>query len=137
MFYRNVLIPIDGTDASDELVAFICSLQKHKPGEIHIVYAIEIPRSLPLSECPPDKLADAKKSLRKAELIAIKVGAKIETRILYARTAEDSIISTAEDLQCDMIAITQSNQKVGLFSNTSMSIYKRAKCSVCLVNLRG
>jgi nucleotide-binding universal stress UspA family protein len=136
MIYRNVLIPIDGSKSSDELVTFICSLQKQIPGEIHIVYVIEVPRSLPLNECPPDKLELARRSLRKSELIAVKTEAVISTQIIFARTAEDSIIKTAEDMNCDMIAITQSNSKASLFSNTSMSIYKRAKCSVCLVNLR-
>lgn len=136
MFYNNVLIPIDGTKSSDELVTFICSLQKQMPGEIHVVFVIEVPRSLQLNDCPPDKLELARKSLRKSELIAAKIEAKISTQIIYARTAEDSIIRTAEDMNCDMIAIAQNSQKTSFFSNTPMSIYKRAKCSVCLVNLR-
>lgn len=134
--YRNILVPADGTAASEEVIRFVCSLQKTVQGDIHIVHVVEVPRSLPLNECPPDKLNEARRIIKAAEEISLEYDAKVQTQIIYARTAEDSILSTAEDLRCDMIAIAQSNQKLRLFSNAALNIYQRAKCSVWLINIR-
>lgn len=134
--YKNILVPADGTPASEEVIRFVCSIQKFVRGEIHIVYVAEVPRSLPLNECPPEKLSEARDVIKHAGEIAAECGAEILSQIIYARTAEDSILSTAEDLGCDMIAIAQNNQRLKLFANTALNIYQRAKCSVLLVNIR-
>lgn len=134
--YKNILVPADGTSASEEIIRFVCSLQHLIQGDIHIVCVVEVPRSLPLNECPPEKLKEARSVIKASEEIAMEYKARVQTQIIYARTAEDSIMATADELKCDLIAIAQNNQKLKLFANTALNIYQRAKCSVWLVNIR-
>lgn len=130
----NILIPTDGKQTSEDIIEFICSIQKVVECKINVVYVIEVPRSLPLEIKQPEKSEMASDILEKASKIAEKYSVEIFTSVIYSRTIEDSIITTAQDLKCDVIAISQDNQKLRIFSNMASNIYQRAKCSVWLFN---
>jgi nucleotide-binding universal stress UspA family protein len=132
--YKNILIPSEGSKTSENVIEFICSIQKVVNAIINIVYVVEVPRNLPLGSLMPEKTEAAKLAISTAENIAKKYDVHINTSIIYARTIEDTIITTAEDLKCDVIAIAQENQKLRIFSNTTSNIYQKAKCSVLLFN---
>jgi nucleotide-binding universal stress UspA family protein len=132
--YKNILIPFEGSKTSENVIEFICSIQKVVNAIINIVYVVEVPRNLPLGSLMPEKTEAAKLAINAAENIAKKYDVHINTSIIYARTIEDTIITTAEDLRCDVIAIAQENQKLRIFSNTTSNIYQKAKCSVLLFN---
>lgn len=132
--YKNILIPTDGKRTSEDVIEFICSIQKVINAVINVVYVIEVPRNLPLGAEMPDKVEGARLAINRAKDIAAKYGVNINTSVIYARTMEDSIIATAQELKCDVIAIAQDNQKLRIFSNAASNIYQRAKCSVWLFN---
>lgn len=134
MLYKNILIPTDGTSTSESVIDFICKIHSAIDVEIHVVYVIEVPRNLPLATMIPEKAEFARAAIKAAEDIAERYEARMNTSIIYARTIEDSIINTAVDLKCDVIAIAQDNKKLRIFSNTASNIYQRAKCSVWLFN---
>lgn len=134
MIYKSILIPTDGSVTSENVIEFICSVQKVVNAVINVIYVVEVPRNLPLGAIVPEKSEIAKNSLNAAQEIADKYSVKINTSIIYARTSEDSIITTADQLKCDVIAIAQDNQKLRIFSNTASNIYQRANCSVWLFN---
>lgn len=134
MIYRNILIPTDGTKANEDVIEFICSIQKVIQSVIHCLYVLEVPRNLPLDAEMPDRLAIAKAVIDKAVAIAQKYQVNLNTSIVYARSAEDAVISTAGDLKCDVIAIAQDNHKLGIFANTAATIYQKAKCNIWLFN---
>ena len=132
--YKNILIPTDGSKTSENVIEFICSIQQVVKAVINIVYVVEIPRNLPLGTILPEKADPAKAAIEAALQIARKYDVPINSQIIYARTTEDTILTTAEDLQCDVIAIAQDNKKLRIFSNTTSNIYQKAKCSVLLFN---
>lgn len=132
--YKNILIPSDGSKTSENVIEFICSIQKVVNANINIVYVIEVPRNLPLGTILPEKAEAAKSAIENALAIAKKYDVTINSSIIYARTIEDTIITTSEDLQCDVIAIAQDNKKLRIFSNTTSNIYQKSKCSVWLFN---
>lgn len=134
MTYKSILIPTDGSKTCETVIEFICSIQKDVGAVINVIYVVEIPRNLPLGTIIPEKVEQANLALKSSQRIAEIYDAHINTSIIYARTSEDSILSTAEDLNCDVIAIAQDNQKLRIFSNTASNIYQRAKCSVWLFN---
>ena len=134
MICKNILIPTDGKQASEDIIDFICSIQAGIGAVIHIVYVVEVPRNLPLGTMVPEKVDAAKEAISNAQKIAEKHHTTVNTTIIYARTVEDSIIATAEDMHCDVIAIAQDNQKLRIFANAASNIYQRAKCSVWLFN---
>ncbi|MCX8130595.1 MAG: universal stress protein [Clostridia bacterium] len=137
MAYKNILIPTDGTLVSETIIDFICSIQKVMNAVINVVYVIEVPRNLPLGAQIPEKAEVAQTAINRVREIAEKHDVQVNTSIIYARTAEDSILSTAQELKCDVIAIAQDNQKLRIFSNTTSNIYQRSKCSVWLFNNKG
>lgn len=134
MDYKNILIPTDGTQTSESIIEFICSLQPVMKANINVVYVIEVPRNLPLGEPIPGKVEMAQQAIGRVRDIAEKYDVQLNALIIYARTLEDSIISTAQELKCDVIAIAQDNQKLRIFANVASNIYQRAKCSVWLFN---
>lgn len=136
MTYKNILILADGTPASEAVIRFICGNQKEGEVVIHIVYVAEVPRSLPLSECPENILSTARTAIANAQKIADELQTPVLTQIIYARATEDAVLKTAEDLKCDLIALAQNNQKLRLIANVAQGIYQRAKCSVCLMNVK-
>ena len=134
MAYKSILIPTDGTQINENIIEFICSIQQVMNAVINVVYVIEVPRNLPLGEPMPEKVELAQQAINRVRDIAGKYEAQLNTSIIYARTIEDSIISTAQEFKCDVIAIAQDNQKLRIFSNIASNIYQRAKCSVWLFN---
>ena len=134
MLCKNILIPTDGKQSSEDILESICSVQRVTGAKITVIYLIEVPRNLPLHAEMPDKVETARMAINTAVKIAEKYDVNIETSIIYSRSAEDSILATAEDLKCDVIAIAQDNQRLRIFANMASSIYQRAKCSVWLFN---
>lgn len=136
MEFKSIMIPLDGTPSNEEMVEFFCSLQKALNSELFLVRVVEVPRNLPLDAELPELAAAAKSSIQNAVRISEKYGVPLNTSIIYARSSEDAIISTASDLKVDVIAIAQDNHKLGIFANAAANIYQRAKCSVWLFNNR-
>ena len=134
MLYKSILIPTDGDVWSNNTIDFICSIQNTVNAKIYVVSVVVIPRSLPLDANIPELIEPAKNAIKQAEEIAAKYNIEIDTSIIYSRVVEESILHTAEDFECDVIAIAHNNQKLRLFSNVSSNIYQRAKCNVWLFN---
>ncbi|MGE5582660.1 MAG: universal stress protein [Bacillota bacterium] len=134
MKYQNILIPTDGSKSNQEVIRFICSIQKVTGSNILVVFVIEVPRNLPLDANLPVKTEQAKEVLKEVANIAEEYQARVDTSIIYARSAEEAIIATADDHQCDVIAISQDDHRLSIFANKASTIYQKAKCSVWLFN---
>lgn len=134
MAYKNILLPTDGTQTCENIIEFICSIQKVMNAVINVVYVIEVPRNLPLGAPVPEKVEMAQQAVGRVRDMASRYDVTVNISIIYARSMEDSIISTAQELKCDVIAIAQDNQKLKIFSNTVSNIYQRAKCNIWLFN---
>ena len=48
MIFRNILVPVIGTEADEEAIRLGCRLAKKNKGRIWAVYVITVKRSLPL-----------------------------------------------------------------------------------------
>ncbi|NJD03232.1 MAG: universal stress protein [Ruminiclostridium sp.] len=134
MKYKCILIPTDGSASSEQVIELVCSMKDVLNTTIHVIYIMEIPRNLPLGAIIPEKAGSAKAALQNAQKIADRYDVRINTSTIYARTSEDTIISTSEELKCDVIAIAQDNRKLRIFSNMALNINQRAKCNVWIFN---
>lgn len=134
MIYKNILIPTNGGKAYEDIIEFICSIQPVIQAEIHVTYMLEVPRNLPLDADLPDKSNLARAALDQAVKIGRKYQVSLNTSVVFTRSAEDAVISTAEDLKCDVIVIVQDNHKLGIFGDAAAAIYQKAKCNVWLFN---
>ncbi|MCL6588876.1 MAG: universal stress protein [Firmicutes bacterium] len=134
MIYKNILIPTDGSKAYEDIVEFICSIYPVIQAQIHVAYMLEVPRNLPLDADLPDKSSFARAVLDKAVKTGEKYQAPVSTSVVFTRSAEDAVISTAGELKCDLIVIVQDNHKLGFFGDAAAAIYQKAKCNVWLFN---
>lgn len=132
--YNNILIPTDGKKSSEYVIDFICAAKGIIDAGINVVYVIEVPRNMPLHAEIPEKVELANNALKNARRIAEKYNVEINTSTIYARTIADSVLSTAENLKCDLIVLAQDSKKLRIFANKASSIYQRSKCSVWLFN---
>lgn len=134
--YKRVLIYTDGKPHSERVIDFFCAIQKVQNATINVVYVIEVPRSLPINAHLPKEMELAKRAMEATEEIAARHEISVNISVIYARSMEYSVISTAEELKCDVIAIAQDNEKLRIFRNAASNIYEKAKCSVWLFNDR-
>ena len=68
--FKSVLVPVNGSEASNMAVEFACTLAKRNKGKVHVVHVIEVRRSLPLDA---DLVAEAQRGediLSQAEVVA-------------------------------------------------------------------
>lgn len=136
MTYKNILVPLDGGKASLDVIELVCSFQKVAQATIHAVFVIEVPRNLPLDADMPEKVEFARSILNRVSNLAQGYDVVLHTAIVYARSTGEVIVSTASDLNCDVIAIAQDNHKLSIIPDAAATIYHKAKCHVWMFNFK-
>ena len=131
---KTILIPSDGTQRTEQIIDFICSIGNMLSLKIIVAYVIEVPRDMPLHSSIPGSDIKANDAIKHALSIAFRHDIRIETTKIFARNADDCIISTAQEMKCDIIALAHESAKYKFVTSPSMNIYQRAKCDVWLFN---
>jgi nucleotide-binding universal stress UspA family protein len=131
---KKILIPSDGTQRTEKVIDFICSIGNILTLNIVVVYIVEVPRDLPLHNSMPEQDAMAASAMSRAEEIALKYKVPIHTTKIFARNTDDCIVATAQEMKCDIVALAHENPKYKFIASPSMNIYQRAKCNVWLFN---
>jgi nucleotide-binding universal stress UspA family protein len=92
---KEILVPVDGSEASLDAVALACTLAKRNRGKVYAVYVIEVARSLPL-DAPMGAEADrGEHILEEAERVAKENDYELEGELLQARDAGHAIVDEA------------------------------------------
>jgi nucleotide-binding universal stress UspA family protein len=92
---KEILVPVDGSEASLDAVALACALAKRNRGKVYAVYVIEVARSLPL-DAPMGAEADkGERILEEAERVAKENDYELEGELLQARDAGHAIVDEA------------------------------------------
>ncbi|GAI42626.1 unnamed protein product [marine sediment metagenome] len=105
MTLRNILVPVDGSDASMEAVSLACTTAKRNKGKVYVVYVIEVHRSLPLdADLKPDVMK-GEEVLDRAERCAEEVDFQAEGELLQARDAAHAIVDEAIERGVDGIIL--------------------------------
>jgi len=102
---KEILVPVDGSEASMEAVSLACATAKRNKGKVHVVYVVEVHRSLPLDA---DMGADARKGeeiLDRAERLAEEADFEVEGQLLQARDASHAIVDEAIERGVDAIIL--------------------------------
>ena len=134
MHNKKILIPSDGNPKTEDIITLICALGKTFSFKIVFLYIVIVPRDLQLHSRVAEYEELAEKTLEKALKIAKSHGVEIETEKVYARNLEDSILSSALELKCDVIALAHEDAKYKFIPSPSANIYQRAKCDVWIFN---
>ena len=136
--FKSVLVPVNGSEASNMAVEFACTLAKRNKGKVHVVHVIEVRRSLPLDA---DLVAEAQRGediLSLAETVAKRQDFEIEGDLLQARDAGHAIVDEAIERQADAIVLgVPFRRPFGEFEmgKVPAHVLRAAQCEVILLRM--
>ena len=130
---KRVLVPINGNLTDDEMVSLACSIAKRARGEVHVVYIIEVKRTLPLDADLPPEAERGEMVLEQAERVAESFDLQIQADLLQARDVGPTIVDEARERGADLILLGITYKKrFGEFDlgRTAPYVLKHAGCRV-------
>jgi nucleotide-binding universal stress UspA family protein len=136
--FKTILVPVDGSEASLMAVEFASMLAKRSRGKVHVVYVIEVKRSLPLDA---ELVAEAQRGeeiLSQAEMAAKRQDFEVDGDLLQARDAGHAIVDEAVERQADAIVLgVPFRRPFGEFElgRVPTHVLKTAHCEVILLRL--
>ena len=135
MEFRQILVPVVGTEADKEAIRLACRIGNKNKNKIWAVYVITIKRTLPLDAEIDSEIKKAEGILEQMEIVAEEVDCEIDTDILQAREAGLAIIDEAVERGVDLIVMGVTyGTRFGQFSlgNVVPYVLKNAPCRVIL-----
>ena len=133
---KDILVPVDGSEASLDALALACSLAKRNKGEVFAVYVIEVARTLPLDADLSGEAGRGEDILRQAENLADSLDFEVSGELLQARDAGHAIVDEAIERRVDAVLLgIDYKRPLGEFQMDSAAQYviKNAPCEVILV----
>ncbi len=103
--YDRILVPVNGTRLSDEMMVLACQLASEKGATIDAVYVVEVPMNLPMDASMERERARGKQILDVAMAVAAEFGVEAWLHLVPARRAGRAIVETAEEWDCDVVVI--------------------------------
>lgn len=132
---RTILVPVDGSQASMDAIAFACGLAKKNKGKVYAVHVIEVRRSLPLDADLSEEASTGEDVLVRAEKVAQDSDFKVEGELLQAREAGHAIVDEAMERGVDLILLgAEHKAPLGEYQMGRLTQYvlRAAPCSVWL-----
>jgi APA family basic amino acid/polyamine antiporter len=133
---RHILNPVHSREYAEELARIACDLSGLYVAKITAVYAIEVPRALPLDADLAERAREADGVLEVAAHIADTVYDRaIEIVTLQARSAGAAIVEYAAEKQVDLILLSANPERARtkdaiVFSTTADYVARNAPCMV-------
>jgi len=135
MEFKNILVPVAGTEADEGAMQLACRLAKRDKAKIWSVYVVTIKRSLPLEAEITSEIGVAEGILDSIESIAEEGDYEVETDILQAREAGPAIIDESTERGIDLIIMgIKYKRRFGQYSLGDVVPYvlKNSPCPVML-----
>lgn len=135
MEFKQILLPVGGTEADEEAMKLACRVARKDKGKIWVVTVVTIKRALPLDAEIDSEIQNAEDLLNRMESIADEEDYEIETDVLQAREVGPAIVDEAVERGVDLILMgTRYKRRFGQFSLGSVVPYvlKNAPCPVIL-----
>ncbi len=133
MQLKNILVPVDGSQAGMDALALACLLAKRNKGKVYAVYVVEVARTLPLDADLSPEEAEGEEVLSRAEQVADSLDFEITGELLQARDAGHAIVDMAIEHDVDgVVAGVEYRRPLGEFEvgRTSQYILRNAPCQV-------
>jgi len=130
---KEILVPVDGSEASLDALALACFLAKRNRGKVYAVYVIEVVRALPLDAELAPEAGRGEEVLTRAEEVAEEMDFEVAGELLQARDAGHAIVDEAIERGVDGIVLGVGYKRpLGEFQMGSTAAYvlKNAPCQV-------
>ena len=103
MEFKEILVPVIGTEADEETIKLACRLAKRYKSKVLSIYVIKIKRALPIDAEIESEIQKAEGILDFAEGVAEEQDYEIETDVVQARDAGPAIIDEAVERGSNLI----------------------------------
>jgi nucleotide-binding universal stress UspA family protein len=133
--YERILVPVNGSRLSDEMMVLGCQLASEKGAAIDAVYVVEVPMELALDAPLAAERARGRFVLDAAMAIAREFGVEAWPHLVTARQAGRAIVDTAEEWNSDVIILGELKKTWadgGLFGDTVAFVMRHAPHEVLL-----
>jgi len=133
--FKQILVPVAGTDADLETIKLAWRLAKKDKGKVWAVSVVTIKRALPLDAEIESEIKKAEDILDKVEDAASEDDCEIETDVLQAREVGPAIVDEAVERGMSLILMGVAyKQRFGQFSLGEAVPYvlKNSPCPVIL-----
>ena len=133
--FKQILVPVGGTDADAETIKVACRLAKKDKGKVWAVSVVTIKRALPLDAEIESEIKKAEEILNKVEDAASEEDYQIETDVLQAREVGPAIVDEAVERGVSLILMGIAyKQRFGQFSlgDAVPYVLKNSPCPVIL-----
>jgi len=130
---KRILVPVRGNPTDEEMIGLACGIAKRTRAEVHVIYVIEVKRTLPLDADLPPEAERGEMVLEQAERVAEEWSQKIQADLLQARDVGSTIVDEARERQADLILLGITYKKrFGEFDlgRTAPFVLKHAPCRV-------
>lgn len=102
---RSILVPVDGSEAAYRAVAVAAETAKKAKATLHLIYVIEVPRSVPLDAPLEGEIQRGEGYLERAEEIASEHGMSVEGDLVQARQAGHAVVDEGIERGVDAIVL--------------------------------
>ena len=132
---KEILVPVDGSQAAMDALALACVLAKRNKGKVYAVYVNEVARTLPLDADLSPKAREGEEILARAEEVADSLDFEVTGELLQARDAGHAIVDEAIERGVDAIlAGTSHTWPLGevQLGRTAQYVLRNAPCQVII-----
>ena len=133
--YDRILVPVQGSRLSDEMMVLACQLAAEKDAVIDVLYVLEVPMNLPLDASLPGGRARGKHVLDTAIAVAREFGVEAWPHLVSARAPGRAIVDTALEWGSDVIimgAVRTHRADGRLVGGTVAHVMRKARAEVLL-----
>src|SRR4030042_1371813 len=102
---KEILVPVDGSQASREALARACLLARRNKGRVYAGYVVEVARTLPLDADLSPEARRGEEVLARAEQVADSLDFEVTGELLQARDAGHAIVDEAIERDVDGILL--------------------------------
>jgi nucleotide-binding universal stress UspA family protein len=132
----SILVPVDGTAACHQALALAADIAKRAKARIHLLYVIEVPRTIALDATLEGELQRAEQALGQAERVAEGHGVNVTGELVQARQAGHAIVDEAVERGVDVVILGIGyNQPYGRFElgREAQYVLEHASAQVWLI----
>ncbi|MGE3961589.1 MAG: universal stress protein [Dehalococcoidia bacterium] len=101
----SILVPVDGSAACHSAIAVAAEVAKRHKSQIHLLYVIQVPRTIALDATLEGELQRAEEVLDRAERIAEGYGVNVAGELVQARQAGHAIVDEAAERGVDLVIL--------------------------------
>ena len=133
--YDQLLVPITGTQVTDEMMVLACQLATERNSSIVGLYVIEVPINLPIDARLTHEHQVAEEVLREAAHAAETFGVSLTPAVVTARSAGRAIVEEAIARRSEVIVLgSQSKRRVGdkVFGKTIEYVLQHLPCEAII-----